>query len=109
MPESKIKEMIKPLLWGAIGGAILTIIIGFAWGGQVTGGTAQKTAEAAVVDRLAPICVAQFNQDPEKGKNLKELKGKSSWDRDTYVKKQGWATMPGEKDPDSDVAENRSG
>ncbi len=109
MPESKIKEMIKPLLWGAIGGAILTIIIGFALGGWVTGGTAQTTAEemaeAAVVDRLAPICVAQFNQDPEKGKNLKELKGKSSWDRDTYVKKQGWATMPGEKDPDSDVAE----
>jgi hypothetical protein len=30
MPESKIKEMIKPLLYGAIGGAILTIIIGFA-------------------------------------------------------------------------------
>jgi hypothetical protein len=40
MPESKVKEMIKPLLWGAIGGAILTMIIGFAWGGWVAGGTA---------------------------------------------------------------------
>ena len=108
MPESKIKEMIKPLLWGAIGGAILTIIIGFTWGGWVTGGTAQTTAEemaeAAVVDRLVPICVAQFNQDPEKDKKLKELKEKSSWERDKYVNKQGWATMPGDKDPDSSVA-----
>ncbi len=109
MPESKIKEMIKPLLWGAIGGAIITMIIGFAWGGWVTGGTAQTTAEEmaedAVIERLTPICVAQFNQDPEKDKKLKELKAKSSWDRNEYVNKQGWATMPFEKEPDSEVAE----
>ena len=109
MPESKIKEMIKPLLWCAIGGAILTIIIGFAFGGWVTGGSAQATAkemaDAAVVDRLVPICVAQFNQDPEKDKKLEELKAKNSWDRDQYVRKQGWATMPFEKEPDREVAE----
>ncbi len=52
----------------------------------------QTTTETAVVDRLVPICVAQFNQDPEKDKNLKELKEKSSWERDKYVNKQGWAT-----------------
>ena len=113
MPESEIKEMIKPLLYGAIGGAILAIIIGFAWGGWVTGGTAQTTAEemaeAAVVDRLVPICLAQFKQDPEKDKKLKELKEKSSWDRDQYVKKQGWATMPFEKEPDSKVADRCTG
>ncbi len=109
MPESKIKEMIKSLLQGAIGGGILTIIIGFALGGWVTGGTAQtmakETAEAAVIERLTPICVTQFSQDPEKDNKLKELKAKSSWERDKYVKEQGWATMPFEKDPDSDVAE----
>ncbi len=102
-------EKIKIGAWGAIGGAIITMIIGFALGGWVTGGTAQTTAEemaeAAVVDRLVPICVAQFNQDPEKDKKLKELKEKSSWERDKYVKDQGWATMPFEKDPDSSVAE----
>ncbi len=101
-------EKIKTGVGGAIIGAILTIIIGFAWGGWVTGGTAQTTAkemaEAAVVDRLVPICVAQFNQDPEKDKKLKELKEKSSWERDKYVKDQGWATMPYEKEPDSSVA-----
>jgi hypothetical protein len=102
-------EKIKLGVWAAIGGAILTMIIGFAWGGWVTGGTAQSTSEEmaadAVANRLAPICVAQFNQDQEKDKKLKELKEKSSWGRDTYVKEQGWATMPYEKEPDSSVAE----
>jgi len=102
-------EKIKLGVWGAIIGAILTMIIGFVWGGWVTGGTAQTTAEeaaeSAVVDRLVPICVAQFNQDPEKDQKLKELKEKSSWERDKYVKEQGWATMPYEKEPDSRVAE----
>ena len=102
------KEKIKTGVWGAICGAILTIIIGFALGGWVTGGTAQATAkemaEAAVVDRLVPICVAQFNQDPEKDKKLKELEAKSSWDRDKYVKAQGWATMPFEKNPDWSIS-----
>ena len=62
-------------------------------------------AEAAVVDRLVPICVAQFNQDPEKDKKLEELMAKSSWDRDKYVREQGWATVPFEKEPDSKVAD----
>jgi len=103
------KEKIKIGVGGAIVGAILTMIIGFAWGGWVTGGTAQSRAEKiaadAVVARLVPICVAQFNQDPEKDKKLKELKEKSSYERETYVKEQGWATMPYEKEPDRSVAE----
>ena len=102
------KEYIKPFVWGLVVSAVLTMIIGFAFGGWVTGGTAQEMAkemaDEAVIDRLAPICVVQFNQDPEKDRKLKELKEKSSWDRKDYVEKQGWATMPGEKEPDSNVA-----
>ena len=52
--------------WSAIGGAIVMGVIGFKWGGWVTGGTAQIMAGEAVVDRLALICVAQFNQDLQK-------------------------------------------
>jgi len=102
------KEKIKLLVWGAIGGAIVLAIIGFAWGGWVTGGTAQKMAkemaDEAVIDRLAPICVAQFQQDPNKEERLKELKKLDSWKRGDFVEKQGWATIPGEKEPDSEVA-----
>ena len=101
-------EKIKPVLWGAISGAIVLGIIGFAWGGWVTGGTAQKLAEEmaedAVVARLAPICVEQFNQDSEKDQKLKKLKETDAWQRDVYVKKQGWDIMPGEKESDSGVA-----
>ena len=102
-------EEIKPVFWGAIGGAIALSIVGFAWGGWVTGGTAQKMAEEmaedAVVARLAPICVEQYNRDSEKDRKIKELKEESSWLRSDYVEKQGWATMPGEENPDSKVAE----
>ena len=96
-------------LWGAVGGAIVLAIIGFVWGGWVTGGTAQEMAEQkaenAVVDRLVPICVEQFNQVSEKDQRLKELKKIDSWKRSDYVDKQAWGTMPGEKEPDSKVSE----
>ena len=101
-------EEIKPALFGAVGGGIVLAIIGFAWGGWVTGSTAQKMAEElaqkAVVARLAPICVEQFNQDSKKDQNLKELKKTDSWMRSDYVKKQGWATITGEKEPNDKVA-----
>ena len=106
------KEKIKTGVWGAVGGAIIAMIIGFAWGGWVLGSNSldmgEEMARNAVVERLAPICVAQFNQDPERDKKLKILKEKNSWDRDRYVKDQGWATMPFEKEPDSRVADRCS-
>jgi len=97
------------VFWSWVASVVLTMIIGFAWGGWVTGGTAQKMAEQmaedAVVKRLAPMCVVQFNRDPGKDQKLKELKETSGWQRGDYVGKQGWATMPGEEKPDSKVAE----
>jgi hypothetical protein len=102
-------EKIKQGLWGAAGGAVVLAVIGFTWGGWVTGGTAQKMAEEmaenAVVDRLAPICVEQFNQGSEKVQKLKELKETDKWKRDDYVAEQGWATMPGEKEFDRKIAD----
>ena len=106
---SKSQPSLKVLIWSCVACIILTIIIGFTLGGWVTGGTAQnmaeESAEKAVVDRLAAICIVQFKQDPEKDKKLEELKKTDSWERRDYVKKQGWATMPGEKEADSEVAE----
>jgi hypothetical protein len=96
------------LFWSCVISVILTMIIGFAWGGWVTGSTARKMAgkmaEDAVVKRLAPICVVRFNQDLGKAQKLSELKETSHWQRSDYVEKQGWATMPGEENPDRKVA-----
>ncbi len=95
--------------WACVGSVVLTMIVGFGWGGWVTGGTAhnmaEATADAAVVKRLAPICVVQFNQDPARVQKLVALKGTDTWQQDGYVEKQGWATMPGEEKSDRRVAE----
>lgn len=96
------------VFWSLVATIILTMIVGFNWGGWVTGGTAQKMAETmaknAVVQRLTPMCVDQFNQDPGKEQKLTELKDISIYKRSGYVEKQGWATMSGEAEPDSQVA-----
>ena len=96
------------VFWSWVGSVVLTMIIGFAWGGWVTGGTArslaEKMAEDAVVKRLAPICVVQFKQAPGKDQKLKELEKTDAWQRSAYVEKQGWATIPGEEKPDSNIA-----
>ena len=102
------KDKIKTGVWGAVGGAIIAMIIGFGWGGWVLGSSAldmgEDMAQNAVVERLTPICVAQFNQDPERDSKLKEFKKIDSWKREQYVRDQGWATMPFEKEPDRRVA-----
>ena len=66
---------------------------------------ADRAAEDAVVERLTPICVAQFNQDPLSAEKLTELQLlTSATQRSIYVKDQGWATMPDEETPDNRVA-----
>jgi hypothetical protein len=103
------KESIQPFVLGMAVGAIVLLIVIFWAGWVVTQSSAQaearQTAEKTVLDKLVPICVDQFQKDPNKEERLKELEGKSSWDRGDYVKKQGWATMPGSKSPDQDVAD----
>ena len=106
------KEDIKPFAWGMAVGAIVLLIVVFSAGWVVTSGTAKSEAKLmatnAVMNRLAPIAVAQFMQDPNKEERLKELKKLESWganNRSDYVQKQGWATMPGEKQADSGLAD----
>ena len=104
----KVRPTKWVLVWFCLGSVIGALIVGFTWGGWVTGGSARgmavRSGKDAVVQRLAPICVYQFNQDPEKDQKLTELKEMSVYQRDDYVEEQGWATMPGEEEPDSKVA-----
>ena len=106
------KEYIKPFAWGMAVGMVVLLIVIFSAGWVVTSSSAKTMAYEisanAVVDRLAPISVAQFMQDPNREERLKEFKKLDSYgmnNRTDYVKKQGWATMPGEKEPDSKVAD----
>ncbi len=84
-------DWVKPAVWGVIGGAIAAIIVGFYWGGWVTGGTATKmeaaSAETAIVQAFTPLCVAKAEQQPEK---LVLLKAESSWKQDDFVVEAGW-------------------
>ena len=94
----------KPALWGVLGGAILVAIIGFKWGGWVTGGTAEtdasQRAKAAVVVALAPVCVEKFQRTAEAAANLAVLKKTDSWSQGDFVEKGGWASLPGANPPE---------
>jgi hypothetical protein len=101
-------ESLTRLFQGIAVGAVATIVIGFYWGGWVTGGTAkemaQKGAESAVVSALAPICVDKFQHAANVAANMVELKKISSWEQGSFLEKGGWATMAGASSPDSAVA-----
>ena len=62
-------EWLKPGLYGAACGAVALAVIGFSWGGWVTGGTARTMAadqsKAEVVTALSLICVDQSKRDPQ--------------------------------------------
>jgi len=103
-----VPKWLKPGLYGAVVGALVLATVGFAWGGWVTGSTAEKMASEharnAVVAALVPICVEQSAQDPKAVETLARLKDTSSYQRSDMLMKTGWATMPGSSDPQRDVA-----
>jgi len=104
----KNPEWLKPGAYGAAIGAVAVAIVGFSWGGWVTGGTANKMAEEMarneVVAALVPICLEQSKLDPRVEVTLAELKEASSYQRSDMLMKTGWATMPGSADPNRSVA-----
>ena len=101
-------EWLKPGLYGAACGAIALAVGGFSWGGWVTGGTARTMAadqsQAAVVAALSLICVDQSKRDPQLAARVEAIKAASSWNRGDLVMKNGWATMPGTTEGNSQVA-----
>lgn len=105
----KTPEWLKPALWGAVAGAVGITIVGFSWGGWVTGGTAEEMAreraETEVLAELAPICVAQAEDDPQFKEKFTEVTEVSSYQQRDALAETGWATMPGEEEADRDVAD----
>lgn len=104
----QVPAELKPICWGAVGGAAALWIIGFTWGGWTTTATAdtqaRQRADRAVVAVLAPICANKFTQQTDATANLVELKKVSSWQQSSFIEKGGWAIMPGSTAADSGVA-----
>jgi hypothetical protein len=93
--------------WGLVCGAVIAIIIGFAWGGWTTAGTTRTMTEKAVLASQAAICVAQFTQfmkQPRNEDTLKIFEGIDSWKITEFIEKGGWDKMPGQKEADYGVA-----
>jgi hypothetical protein len=102
-------EKIKLGSWSGVGGALVTMYVGFNFGGWMTNGNAEamarQTAATAVAERLGKICVAQFNRDTAKSQKIIEMKDKDTWEQGRYIDQQSWAIMPGDEKPESGVAD----
>lgn len=90
--------------WSCSACVAATIVIGFAWGGWVTGRTATQMAADAAAGAIAQIaaadCIVRFKNGPDATAQLAALKkADSSYEQADLIKKDGWATMPGSKDP----------
>jgi hypothetical protein len=91
-PEDNIMqapEWLKPALYGAACGAVALAIVGFSWGGWVTGGTARLMAadqsQTDVVSALTSICLDQSKRDPQLTERVAVLKAASSWKRSDHA------------------------
>jgi hypothetical protein len=89
----------KPTLWGIAAGAVALAIVGFGWGGWITGGKAEAAAltrvNDAVVLALAPVCVEKFQRAGDSAATLASLRKVETWSQGDFVEKGGWATVPG--------------
>jgi hypothetical protein len=106
----KTPEWLKPGLYSAACSAVALAVIGFSWGGWVTGGTARTMAtdqsKVDVVTALSLICIDQSKRDPLLAERVAAIKTASSWNRGDLVLKNGWATMPGSAEGDSQIAKD---
>lgn len=98
-------------IWACIITAVATMLIGFNWGGWVTGGTAHKMAMSAGNDArselASAICIERFKAEPASAAQLTELKAlDGSYRQQQFIEEKGWATMPGEKSPNRMAAKS---
>jgi len=102
------KSSLKPVLAGAMGGALLTMILGFTLGGWVTGSKSESTARnqssLAVIDALAPICLNNFKVSADAQGQRALLEKTEDWKHAEFVNSAGWTKIPGVKEASSGLA-----
>jgi len=98
----------EPALWGAACGAAALAIVGFSWGGWITGGKAEAASlmrvNAAVVTAMAPVCADKFKRAADFAANLSALQKVDTWSRGEFVEKGGWASMTASDTPPDRVS-----
>jgi hypothetical protein len=96
------------VFWACLACVVATMIIGFGWGGWVTGGTASEMANKAGsnarAELTAALCVDRFSKGPDAAAKLVSLKGIDSWKRRQFIEDGGWATLPGADKPTDGAA-----
>ena len=102
--KAEMEGKIQYGIGGLICGAIVAMIIGFAWGGWVTAGTNQKLSGEAVLASQAAICVAQYVKEPNGQQKLKEYEAVEGYKRYEFIEKGGWDKMPGQKEASTGVS-----
>ncbi|WP_225027104.1 hypothetical protein [Xinfangfangia pollutisoli] len=102
-------EWLRPGLYGAAIGAVIVGIVGFTWGGWVTGGTSRDRATTMahdnVVAAMVPVCLEMARTDPARAAKLEKIKAATTYQRRDAVMEAGWATVPGSDAPDRDIAQ----
>ena len=96
--------------WSCAACIVATVVVGFSWGGWVTGGTAARMAAEAAAgassQMAAADCIVRFENGPDATAQLAALKkADSSYERGVLIQKGGWATMPGSKEPVAGAAD----
>ena len=86
------------LFWACAGSVLVATIVGFSWGGWVTGGSAAKMAEKSAAqarqELAAVVCVDRFMAAPDVGVQLTALKDiESPYAQGKFVEDGGWAII----------------
>ena len=89
------------LVWSCIGSVAVALIVGFTWGGWVTGGTARDMAQDAGdksrYELAASICADRFMAAVDAKAQLTALQAiDSSYAQRQFIDEGGWGTMPGQ-------------
>jgi hypothetical protein len=86
------------LFWACAGCVTLATIVGFSWGGWVTGGSAREMAEESAAqarrELAAVVCVDRFMAAPDAGVQLTALQEMTSpRAQGKFVEDGGWAII----------------
>lgn len=88
-------------LWSLVGASVLTMIVGFTWGGWTTSASVREmkmvAARDARADLVADICVHDFISASNAEQNLQALKATSSWERENFIKEEAGQRSPGSR------------